>query len=137
MIIKHYKDHPCNNTLVITGSETVPNEVTIGVHNQIHDMANSHEETDVIVVNQVISAARQGRKTIHVVCDDTFAFVLLIHFYKTLQITNQIIMVPTSLNRTVANIGDTVKKHDNNVQHILSLYSLTGCDTVLYTDLEK
>ena len=38
-------------------------------------------------------------------------------------------MVPTSLNRTVANIGDTVKKHDNIVQHSLSPYSLIGCDT--------
>ena len=76
-----------------------------------------------------MSAARQGRKTIHVVCDDTDVFVLLIHFYKTLQIINQKIMVPTSLNRTVANIGDTVKKHANIVQHILSLHSLIGCDT--------
>ena len=83
IIIKHYKDHLCNNTLVITGSETVPNEGTMGVHNQIHDMANSHEETDVIVVNQVMSAARQGRKTIHVVCDDT----LCLCFYSFLKNT--------------------------------------------------
>ena len=40
------------------------------------------------MVNQVMSAARQGRKIIQVVCDDTAVFVLLIHFYKTLQITN-------------------------------------------------
>ena len=51
----------------------------MGVHIKIHDMANSHEEADVIVVNQVMSAARQGRKTIHVVCDDTDVFVLVIH----------------------------------------------------------
>ena len=88
----------------------------------MHDMATSHEEADVTVVNQVMFAARQGRKTIHVVCDDTDVFVFLIHFYKTLQITNQIIMVPTSLNRTMANIGDPVKKHHNIVQHILYFY---------------
>ena len=118
-IIEHYKDHPCNTILIITGSEIVLIEVTMGVHIKRHDMANRHEEADVIMVHRVMSAARQGRQTIHIVCDDTDVFVLLIHFYKTLQITNQIIMVPTSLNRTVANIGDTVKKHDNIVEHIL------------------
>ena len=41
-----------------------------------HDMANRHEEADVIVVNQVMSAARQGSKNIHAVCDDTDVFVL-------------------------------------------------------------
>ena len=47
-------------------------------------------------------------------------------------------MVPTSLNRTVDNIGDTVKKHDNIVQDILSLHSwLAMTQSVLYTALEK
>ena len=33
-------------------------------------MANSHEKADVIIVNEVMSAARQGYNTIHIVCDD-------------------------------------------------------------------
>ena len=33
----------------------------MGVHIKRHEIANSHEEADVIVVNQVMSAARQGR----------------------------------------------------------------------------
>ena len=36
-----------------------------------HDMANSHEEAHVIIVNRVMSAARHGYKTIDIVCDDT------------------------------------------------------------------
>ena len=54
---------------------------------KIYGMANSHEKADVIIVNEVMSAARQGYNTIHVVCDDTDVFVLLVHFCKTLYIT--------------------------------------------------
>ena len=71
-------------------------------------MGNSHEETDVIIVNQVTSAASQGYKTIHIVCDDTDVFVLLVYFYKTLNITSELLMVPTSSEtRNVANIDAT------------------------------
>ena len=69
-------------------------------------MGNSHEEADVIVVNQVMSAARQVYKTIHIVCDDTNVFVLLVHFYKTLNITSESLIVPTrSKTKIVANNG--------------------------------
>ena len=76
-------------------------------------MGNSHEEADVIIVNQVMSAASQGYKTIHIVCNYTDIFVLLVYFYKTLNITNELHMVPTSSEtRNVANIDATVRKHD-------------------------
>ena len=94
-------------------------------------MANSHEEADVIIVNQVMSAARQGYKSINIVCDDTDVFVLLVHFYETLNITSELLMVPTSAKtRNVSNIGVTVRKHQEIVPHVLPLHALTGCDTV-------
>ena len=75
-------------------------------------MGNSYEEADVIVVNQVMSAASQGYKTIHIVCDNTDVFVLLVHFYKTLNITSELLMVPSS----------TTRKHDELLPHILPLH---------------
>ena len=69
-------------------------------------MVNSHEEADVIVVNQVMSTASRGYKTIHIVCDDTDVFVLLVHFYKTLNITSELLMLST---------GSTTRKQEGNV----------------------
>ena len=58
-------------------------------------MGNSHEEADIIVGNQVTSAVSQGYKTIHIVCDNTdVCFLLLVHFYKTLNTSSELLMVP-------------------------------------------
>ena len=55
-------------------------------------MGNSHEEADVIIVNQVMSAARQGYEIINIVCEDTDGFFsLLVNFYKTLNITSELL----------------------------------------------
>ena len=75
-------------------------------------MGNSHGEADVIVVNQVMSAASQGYKTIHIVCDNRDVFVLLVHFYKPLNITSELLMVLTT---------STAMKHDDLLPHILPL----------------
>ena len=57
--------------LIITGANAIPDEITVGAHVKRHDMANSQEEAHVVIVNQVMSAARHGYKTIDIVCDDT------------------------------------------------------------------
>ena len=62
----------------------------MGVYVKRHDMGNGHEEADVIVGNQVTSAASQCYKTIHIVCDNTDVFVPLVHFYKTLNTTSEL-----------------------------------------------
>ena len=76
-------------------------------------MGNGHEEADVIVGNQVTSAASQCYKTIHIVCDNTDVFVLLVHFYKTLNTTSELLMVPAR---------STTRKHDKVLPHILLLH---------------
>ena len=106
----HFQDHLCNNKLIITGPNTIPDEITMGVHVKRHDMGNSHKEADV---NQVMSAASQGYQTIHTACDNTDGFVLLVHFHKTLNITGELLMVPTT---------STTRKHDKLLPHILLLH---------------
>lgn len=129
-LIDQFQKEPCNNRLIITGPCPTPDEVCMGIHIQRHDMTITHEEADVIMVNQVISAAREGSEIIHVVCDDTDVFVLLLHFYNLLNLTIELFMVPTSSKRNVINIGATVQKHDDITPHVLSLHALTGCDSV-------
>ena len=63
----YFQEHLCNNKLIITDPNTIPDEIIMGVHTKRHDMSSSHVEADVIIVNQVISATRQGYKAIHIV----------------------------------------------------------------------
>jgi len=102
----------------------------MGVHINRQDMAIKHEEADVIFVNQFISATREAYNTIHIICDDTDVFVILLHFYDKLNFENELLMVPTSSKRNVVNIGATVNKYPDIIKHILPLHVLTGCDTV-------
>ena len=113
----HFQGHPCKNKLIITGSNTILDEITMGVHVKRHDMGNSHREADVIVVNQLMSVASQGYKTIHIVCDNTDVFALLVHFYKTLNITSELLMVPAR---------STTRKHDELLPHIRLLHHSTN-----------
>ena len=78
------------------------------------DMGNSHEEADV---NQVMSAARQGYKTIRIVCDNIDVFELLVDFYKTLNYTSELLVVPTR---------STTRKHDKHLSHILPLHDFAN-----------
>lgn len=123
-----YQEQPFRNRLVITGSQATPNEVYLGVHIQREDMAIPHEEANVINVNQVISAAKQGHKTIQVICDDTDVIVLLAHFYQSS--TCYLYIVPTSTSENVINIGLTVQQHSEIVPHLISMHTFTGCDSV-------
>ena len=53
-------------------------------------MANSHEKADVIIVNEVMSAARRGYSTIHIVCDDRLLMcLLLVYVYTTVNISSE------------------------------------------------
>lgn len=70
-IIKH--------KLVITSQDGTPVQLGPGgVPIQRHDMATSHEEADVIIVQQAIMLADEGR-SIRVLADDTDVYVLLLH----------------------------------------------------------
>ena len=65
--------------------------------------------TEEANVNHVMSVARHGFKTIHIVCDDTDVFVQVVNFNKTLNITTELRMMPTIYTpRNEANIGKLV-----------------------------
>ena len=49
--------------------------------NPRHDLKTSHEEADIIIVQQVLKCAQDHRK-MTVICDDTDVFVLLLFHYQ-------------------------------------------------------
>ncbi len=84
---------PYNHFLLITGPNSVPTEICQGLQIQQPDMKIKHEEADTIIINQVVSAAKQGNDYIHVISDDTDVFVFLLHYYKCMNLACHIMMV--------------------------------------------
>ena len=113
-----FQKEPCNHCLLITGPDSVPIEISQGLEIGRHDMEIKHEEADAIIINQVASAASQGSHDIHVVSDDTDVFILLLHYYKSLNLTC-LIMKPTSSKRCVVDKSATAKKYNDIVPHLL------------------
>ena len=72
------KDFP--NALTVTDQSPTPFKMYKGEFEQIR-ITNSHEEANVILVNQAYDAVLQnGVSRVHVVCDDT-VFALLTNFF--------------------------------------------------------
>ena len=72
---------PTSHKLVITSQELVPVELCNGILTNRHDLQITHEEADVIIVQQMTKAAQGGANNINVICDDTDVFILLVHYY--------------------------------------------------------
>ena len=99
----------------------------------LHQLQNFQEEADVIIINQLMHAVEHTKEAITVVCDDTDVFLLLLHFYKTKEISNEIYLQETSKERKIISISETIKKIEEDgisIVDILPLHALTGCDTV-------
>ena len=96
-------------------------------------MATSHEEADVIIVQQMVHIAYfQEGNNINIIYDDTDVFSLLIYYYIENGITCNVVMEGTSSTRTIIDIGATAAKHEMIIPSILGMHSLTGYDTVSY-----
>ncbi len=94
-LVLHFQDEHFEHGLVITGSDQNPNEVQNEIHINRHDMTVSHEEGDVIIIDQAIPLSKQG-SSIYVECDGTDVFALLVHFYDTEKLTGEIFTIPTN-----------------------------------------
>jgi len=118
-----------NHKLVITGEDPCPVQVSNEDISVRHDLETSHEEADIIIVQQALKCASEASK-LSVVSDDTDVFVLLVHFYKKANLTLQLTMESPSKEKTIVDIKQTVVKHDKIVNELLPAHALSGCDTV-------
>lgn len=128
---EHREQLPQNgNVLVVTASEPTPIQISNEYVEERQDLRTTHEEADVIIVQQVVHLAGIGRDSIRVIADDTDVFVLLLHFFREKELTCNIVMVGTSSGRRCADIKATVEKHGDTINDILPAHVLSGCDTV-------
>ena len=92
-------------------------------------MDTTHEEADVVLMQQMLTVSRENPAGITVVSDDTDVFVLLLHYYLE-DLTLLVTMESPIKDRVVVDIGKTVEKHQNIIPEILAAHALSGCDTV-------
>ena len=119
------------NTLVITGSSDVPVQVTHGLTNPRHDLRTTHEEADLIIVQQCYGLLFDaGCDEVTIVSDDTDVFVLACHYFPLNRPGVTVIMESTKACRTVIDIGKSAQKHESLVQSLHAAHALTGCDSV-------
>ena len=118
------------NALTVTDQSPTPFKVYKGEMEQQIRTTNTHEEADVIMVNQAYNAVLQnGVGRVHVVCDDTDVFAHLTYFFWKLNITADIKMLPTNNSRNAADINKTVESNIDLIPSLLAAHALSGSDT--------
>ena len=74
--------HLQSHRLIITGQDHTPVEIRCGgVIIQRTDMDTTHEEADIIIVQQMLMIANENCSGITVLSDDTDVFILLLYYY--------------------------------------------------------
>ena len=102
---------------LVTEDDSIPFEIVNGQYTiNRDDLRTTHEEADVIDVQQVIKLEADESIMIDVVCDDTDVFVqpVLLHFSRQENITTNIRMVGTSFNRKVVYIKAILKNTEKS-----------------------
>ena len=127
--------HTLNKKLIITASDPTPVEIFKGVITERRDLYTRHEEADVIIPHQVISAIGKGSSCVRVLSDDTDVFVLLLHYL--LPIDQDVVPMvqmdspkTEERDRALINIMKTGLAHKPIIPHLLAAHSLLGNDTV-------
>ena len=93
-------------------------------------MSTTHEETDVIIPQQVITAKEEGATCMKVTSDDTDVFVLSLHFYIEQSLSTTAFLERKGSNRNVIDIGKSFEKQKPVVPSLLAAHALSGCDSV-------
>ena len=117
---------------MITGPDPTPVQICDGQLAERNEFRTTHEEADVVIIQQAVHLATTGINSIRVVADDTDVFVLLLYYYTTQQLTCSLVMTGSSYGRTSDDIKATTEKHSDIIPYLLAAHVLSGCDTVAY-----
>ena len=97
------------NTLLITGLLATPTEITRGIAIERQDPKTSHEEADLIMVQQIYQKVLDHQVDIvSIICDDTDVLVLLTYFFWKFNSSNTVYMQGTSTERNIFDVRETV-----------------------------
>lgn len=124
----HYEEQ--NETKMIITGPTASTQSCSGSSVERDDLTNTHEEADSIIIHQLKVAIDEGAQCVKIICDDTDVFILLMHYYHLFKWNCDVLMVGTSGERRVISIQEAINQHEGDVDSLLALHALSGCDTV-------
>ena len=120
-----------SRSLLITGPSPPHIEVKQGIALTRDDIQTTHEEADLIMVQQAYQPVLYyGTKIVSIISDDTDVFAILLHFYWKLNQKTEVLMQSTYNARTLIDIGETVHGNMSIIPSIMTADALSGCDTV-------
>lgn len=117
------------NKMLTDALTSLPFETTLHHTLKRVDLKSEQEEADGVVVQHAIMAALQGQN-VRVVSEDTYVFMILVHFYHTMSITTSLVMSLPSKDRAVISIKATSVKHSAIASDLLAIHAISGPDTV-------
>jgi hypothetical protein len=94
------------------------------------DGAYDHDEADITMVSYVLESARNGKKVIRVLSDDTDVFILLVYWIYREHLESKVQM--ERWDGTVLDINSTCINLGPKCLQLLGMHALTGCDTTSY-----
>ena len=119
-----------SHSLLVTGTSPIPVEVKHGVIINRNDLRTTHEEADLIMVQQAYRYILDNdTKIVTVISDDTDVFVLLVYFYWKLGLKRKVFLEATGGDHTLIDIGNTSFKNMDIVPNLVAAHALSGCDT--------
>ena len=129
-VAKSVADEHFKNILVITSSKDVPNQIADGNITLKDEFRTTHEEADIIMVQQCNWLLKKGQNSIKIISDDTDVFVLACYFFPKDRNDVKVYIEATSAGRSLIDIGESVRKNSDIVTSFLSAHAISGCDSV-------
>ena len=103
----------------------------MGVRIKRRDLKTLFDKADYTMKHQVDCAVKKDRALIKVICSDTDAFVLLCTMYVIKNWSNTDVYMEDFIEgKSLISIRKTVEKHKDLIPSLLTVHTLTGCDTV-------
>ena len=117
----------------------IPRQVQNGLIIERTDLSTTHEEVDVLIVQQAYQFIPDvGIKSNSVICNYTDDFVLLAYFYQKLGLQANVFMQATNGEWSIVDRGLTIKASKEIIPRILAAHAASGCDYVAsYHDVGK
>ena len=130
-LLDHCTSIKCQNTLIVTGQDSIPIQTEHCIEILQRDMEATHEEADVIIPQQIHVTKQSGEvQNFKVICDDTDVFVLLLYNYVTQKRTGDILLESLEGGQSLTSIKKTASKHGSIISCLPAMPALTGYDTV-------
>ena len=108
---------------IVTGLSMIPRQVQNDLIIERIDLSTTHEEANVVRVQQAYQFIFDaGIRSVCVISNSTYIFVLLAYIYQKLGLQANVFMQVTSSEQNIVDIGLTIKTNKETIPSIAILW---------------